>query len=227
MSQPTKKVLQYLNEAHANELGLVRELESQIAITPRGGYRTLLAKHLRETRNHAERLQARMSEIGQSGNPFQAGVGAAGSGLAQAFAFATTPFKLLRGSGGEEKVLKNAKDACASEALEIATYTAIERLARSVGDQTTARLAASIRGDEEKMLARVLEEIPRLTESVVQADTQGNGSGDIAAVKPAVKHNGAKAKSARRQVRKAPVAKRPARTANGAAATAEREPSNA
>ena len=36
MSQPTKKVLQYLNEAHANELGLARELESQIAMTPRG-----------------------------------------------------------------------------------------------------------------------------------------------------------------------------------------------
>ena len=48
-------------------------------------------------------------------------------------------------------MLKNAKDACASEGLEIATYTAIERLARSVGDEETARLAASILADEEKM----------------------------------------------------------------------------
>ena len=32
-------------------------------------------------------------------------------------------------------MLKNAKDACATEALEIATYTAIEQLARSVGDE--------------------------------------------------------------------------------------------
>ena len=232
MSQPTKKVLQYLDEAHANELGLARELESQVAMTPRGSYRTLLGKHLRETRNHADRLQTRMSEIGQSGNPFQAGIGAAGSGLAQAFAFAKTPFNLLRGSGGEEKVLKNAKDACASEALEIATYTAIERLARSVGDQTTARLAASIRGDEEKMLARIFDEIPRLTESVVRAGVQGNGSDDIATTgaadatraagrttKAAVKHNGAKAKRTSRQVRKVPGAARAEGAVKGAVAT--------
>jgi glutamate/tyrosine decarboxylase-like PLP-dependent enzyme len=77
-------------------------------------------------------------------------------------------------------VLKNAKDACATEALEIATYTAIERLAQSVGDKTTARLAASIRADEEKMLERVLHEIPGLTEAVVGADVHGDGAYDIA-----------------------------------------------
>jgi hypothetical protein len=49
-------------------------------------------------------------------------------------------------------------DACASEALEIATYMAIERLARRVGDEETTTLAASIRGDEENMLERILRE---------------------------------------------------------------------
>ena len=60
-------------------------------------------------------------------------------------------------------MLKNAKDAAATEALEIATYTAIERLAKALGDDETAQLAASIRADEERMLARVLREIPKLT----------------------------------------------------------------
>jgi len=46
---------------------------------------------------------------------------------------AKTPLDLIRGTGGEEKVLKNAKDACATEALEIATYTALEHVARAVG----------------------------------------------------------------------------------------------
>ena len=85
----------------------------------------------------------------------------------QALALGKTPLDLLRGSGGEEKVLKNAKDACATEALEIATYTAIERLARAVGDDETADLAASIRADEQRMLERILREIPRLTGAVV------------------------------------------------------------
>ena len=60
-------------------------------------------------------------------------------------------------------MLKNAKDAAATEALEIATYTSIERLAKAAGDDKTAQLAASILADEEKMLARVLREIPKLT----------------------------------------------------------------
>jgi len=181
MSQPTEKIVQYLDEAHASELGLVRVLQSQVAMTPRGSYRTALERHLRQTRDHAERLQARTRELGQGGNPLQAGIGIAEAVIAQALALGKTPLDLLRGSGGEEKVLKNAKDACATEALEIATYTAIERLATAVGDDATARLAASIRADEEEMLARVLEEIPKLTDAVVGAHVYGNGSYDIAA----------------------------------------------
>jgi hypothetical protein len=99
--------------------------------------------------------------------------------LGQGLALSKTPFDLLRGSSGEEKVLKNAKDACATEALEIATYTAIERLARHVGDDQTAALAASIRADEEKMLARILRELPKLTDAVAGAEIEGNPSFDV------------------------------------------------
>src|SRR3954454_17131836 len=166
----TQKILQYLEEAHASEVGLVRVLQSQIAMTPGGSYRTGLEKHLRETRDHAERVQARLSELGEGDNPIQVGIGVAESVIAQALALSKTPLDLLRGSGGEEKVLKNAKDAAATEALEIATYTSIERLAKRTGDDKTAELAASIREDEEQMLERVLREIPKLTDAVVGAE---------------------------------------------------------
>jgi ferritin-like metal-binding protein YciE len=179
MSQPNQKILQYLQEAHASEVGLVRVLQSQIAMTPRGSYRSGLETHLRETRSHAERLRDRMRELGRGFNPLQAGIGLAETVAAQALALGKTPIDILRGSGGEEKVLKNAKDAAATEALEIATYTAIEQLASAVGDEETARLAASIRADEERMLDRILQEIPKLTAAVVRADVRGNGSYDI------------------------------------------------
>ena len=87
-------------------------------------------------------------------------IGFAETLIAQSVALGKTPFDLMRGSGGEEKVLKNAKDACATEAFEIATYTALERLATGVGDEQTATLAASIRGDEERMLGRIMREPP-------------------------------------------------------------------
>jgi ferritin-like metal-binding protein YciE len=174
-----QKVVQYLNEAHATEMGLVRVLQSQIAMTPRGSYRSALEKHLGETRSHAERLEKRIGEVQESGNPVQAGIGLMETVLSQAFALSKTPLDLLRGSGGEEKVLKNAKDAAATEALEIATYTALERLASDLDDETTAKLAASIRADEEKMLDRIMQEIPKLTDAVVRAEIKGEDVYDL------------------------------------------------
>jgi ferritin-like metal-binding protein YciE len=175
-----QKVVQYLNEAHATEQALVRVLQEQIAMTPRGSYRSALETHLRETRGHAERVARRLQSLDHGSNPLTAVVGAVETAVGQVLAVAKTPLDLLRGSGGEEKVLKNAKDACATEALEMATYTALERLAGEVGDTETATLAASIRADEEKMLQRILRELPQLTDAVVRADLQGNGSYDVA-----------------------------------------------
>jgi ferritin-like metal-binding protein YciE len=175
-----QKVVQYLSEARASEDALVRVLQSQIAMTPRGSYRSILEAHLDQTREHAGRVARRVKALDGGSRPLWAVLGFWEDVVGQAVAFSKTPFDLLRGSGGEEKVLKNAKDACASEALEVAMYTAIQRLARVVGDEQTATLAASILADEEKMLQRVLREIPQLTEAVVRAEVNGQRSYDVA-----------------------------------------------
>jgi ferritin-like metal-binding protein YciE len=64
--QQKQKIVQYLNEAHGSELALVRQLQAQISMTPRGSYRDGLETHLRETRRHAERLEGRLRELGQA-----------------------------------------------------------------------------------------------------------------------------------------------------------------
>jgi ferritin-like metal-binding protein YciE len=221
MNDSHKKVLQYLGEAQATEDALVRVLQSQIAVTPRGSYRTALEQHLRQTRTHSERVAERRRELGHGGSPLSFAVGAVESVVGQALALGKTPFDLLRGSGGEEKVLKNAKDAAASEALEIATYTAIEQLARSVGDDETAALATSIRADEEKMLARVLREIPKLADAVVRADVKGDPSFDVGTTgaAEAVRATGTRAKRTARQARKVPGVARAEGELKGAVAS--------
>jgi ferritin-like metal-binding protein YciE len=232
MTQSQQKIVQYLNEAHATEVGLVRVLQAQIAIAPRGEYRTGLERHLRETRNHVERLQRRLGELGGGANMLQAGTGALESAVSQALALAKTPLDLLRGSGGEEKVLKNAKDACATEALEVATYISLERLARAVGDTKTADLAASIRADEERMLERVLAEIPKLTEAVVRAQVGDDPSYELsetgaadaardaaAKARKTARSSGAQAKRAARQARKVPGVTQVEGQAKGAVAS--------
>ena len=72
MEASQQKVVQYLAEAHASESALVRVLQSQIAMTPRGTYRTGLETHLNETRNHAARVGRRLKALDQGSNPFMA-----------------------------------------------------------------------------------------------------------------------------------------------------------
>jgi ferritin-like metal-binding protein YciE len=220
-----KKILQYLNEARATEAGLVRVLQSQIALTPRGDYRTALEHHLRETRQHGARVQRRLDELGAGKARTQSAIGAAETALAQGIAIGKLPLDLLRGHGGAEKVLKNAKDAAATEALEIATYTALERLARALGDDTTARLAASIREEEERMLATILDVIPGLTEDVLgdRYRVTSTGAGETARRTATRSRTAAKktAKRAKRAARRAPGAARAAGAAQGAVASAE------
>jgi ferritin-like metal-binding protein YciE len=230
--QQQQQIVQYLNEAHASELALVRQLQAQIAMTPRGSYRDGLETHLNETRRHAERLERRLSELGQGNNPLQVGLGAVQSVIGQALALTKTPLDLVRGSGGEEKVLKNAKDSCAAEAQEIATYTAIARLARTAGDATTERLAKSVLRDEQKMLDRLLKEIPRLTDAVTRAEFDGEGSYDVTetgaadavrevsrTAKRTARQGAGQAKRTARQARKVPGVARAEGTVKGAVAS--------
>jgi ferritin-like metal-binding protein YciE len=183
MSRYEQKIVQYLEEAHATEVALIRVLQSQIAMTPRGTLRTALETHLGETHDHADRVRTRIKELQSASraNPLQAWIGLTEAVVGQALALGKAPLDMVRGNSGEEKLLKNAKDDCATEGLEIATYTAIERLARQAGDRDTAELAKSILADERRMLDRLLEEIPKLTEAVAKAELDGRGTFDATA----------------------------------------------
>ena len=229
--QQQQKIVQYLNEAHGAEQALVRQLQAQIAMTPKGQYRDGLETHLKETRRHAERLEVRLAELGQGNNPLQVGLGALESLVGQALALTKTPLDLVRGPGGEEKVLKNAKDSCAAEALEIGTYTALAQLARAAGDAKTQRLAQSLLRDEQRMLDRLLKEIPRLTDAVARAEFDGNGSYEVTETgaadtlrevggkaKRTTRKGTGQAKRTARQARKVPGVARAEGTVKGAVA---------
>jgi ferritin-like metal-binding protein YciE len=230
--QQEQKIVQYLNEAHGAEQALVRQLQAQIAMTPRGQYRDGLETHLGETRRHAERIERRLGELGQGNNPLQVALGLVETAIGQALALTKTPVDLVRGTGGEEKVLKNAKDSCAAEAQEIATYTALARLARIAGDRQTERLANSILRDEQQMFERLLKELPRLTEAVAQAEFDGEGSYDVTATgaadaarevsktaKRTARRSTGQAKRTARQARKVPGVARAEGTVKGAVAS--------
>jgi hypothetical protein len=202
-------------------------------MTPAGSYREALEGHLEETREHSRLVGERLREVGPDPGltriavwTAQRGVGLAESVAGRVLAVWKAPIDMLRGGSGEEKLLKNAKDECASEALEIATYEALERLAEAVGDSETARMARRIRADEERMLARLRQEIPRLAGAVVGAEVKGRRSyrvdrtGAADAGRRAARNT---VRSARRVARKAAsAAEKPGEEAARTASTAGR-----
>jgi ferritin-like metal-binding protein YciE len=175
---PTRdaKIVQYLNEAYGKEKQLETALQAHIGLTTRAPYKKRLQQHLRETKDHAKQLERRIKKLGGSPDassnlPGPDTVTETVANVAgRAVAMAQGPIHALRGTGENEKMLKNAKDEYHEEAEEIANYTAIESFAEQLGDKETARMAKSIRRDEEKM-AKFLEKlIPQLTKAVAQEE---------------------------------------------------------
>ncbi|MDQ4025826.1 MAG: ferritin-like domain-containing protein [Actinomycetota bacterium] len=171
MSHHERNVAKLLSEAHANELALIQTLEAHVRIAPEGPYRDRLDSHIDETRNHAERVQRRLDQLGATRNPLEAGIAVAHSIITNMLAMAKAPIDMVRGAFNvEEKALKNARDEIVTEALEIAQYDAIEHMARAVGDDATARLAVEIRAEEEAMLDDLRAQIPSLVAGAVRAN---------------------------------------------------------
>ena len=54
----------------------MRQLQAQIAMTPKGQYRDGLETHLEETRRHAERVETRLARAGAGQQPAAGRVGA-------------------------------------------------------------------------------------------------------------------------------------------------------
>ena len=165
------KLVQYLTEAYGKERQLETALQAHIAMTTRAAYKKRLQQHLRETKAHAKDVERRIKKLGAPVPDIAIEAATTASGIVgKAAALVQGPIHALRGSGEEEKQLKNAKDEYAEEAQEISMYTAIEALATEVGDTDTAKLAKKILRDEERMAKYLERTIPVLAKAVAKAE---------------------------------------------------------
>jgi len=178
LSARDSKLVQYLNEAYGKEKELETALQAHIAMTTRAPYRKRLQEHLTETKRHANEVERRVKQLGGEAEvlplPGPGAVSqAAGAAVelgSRAVAAAKGPLHAIRGTGEQEKMLKNAKTEYSEEHEEIATYQAIETLASSLGDTATAQLARAIRREEERMASFLARLIPTLTKAVIQEE---------------------------------------------------------
>ena len=170
------KLIQYLNEAYGKEKELETALQAHISMTTKKPYKKRLQDHLRETKSHARQVQQRIKQLGGKAEavPAPGPIGDAASAVTsvatKAAAAAKGPLHMIRGTGEHEKMLKNAKTEFWNEHEEIATYHAIETLAETVGDKETAKLARTIRREEERMAKFLAGQIASLTKGVAREE---------------------------------------------------------
>jgi ferritin-like metal-binding protein YciE len=208
LNERDAKLVQYLSEAYGKERELEAALGAHIAMTAKGPYKKRLQQHLKETKSHAKQVERRIKQLGGGTQTLQGTVG-------KLTAVAKGPLHMVRGSGEQEKMLKNAKTEYFNEHEEIATYLAIETLAEKVKDSETAKLARAIRREEERMAGFLQNQIKALSGAVVREE-----------IPPALRRGGSASKpkkAAKRPAAKRPAAKRKAPAKKAAAKSSGRK----
>jgi ferritin-like metal-binding protein YciE len=188
-NQRDAKLIQYLSEAYGKERELEMALQADIAMTSKATYKKRLKEHLKETKAHAKALDKRIKKLGGGGQTVASLVG-------KATAMAKAPIHMVRGSGEQEKLLKNAKTQFTAEQEEISTYLAIEVFATNVGDSETAKLARDIRREEQRMAKFLEGEIKELATATALDEVPANLRRSSSSKSKSTKRKAAKPKKA-------------------------------
>ncbi|GAA0706998.1 hypothetical protein Drose_16175 [Dactylosporangium roseum] len=118
-------------------------------------------------------MSDRLSELGARRSIRHLGMDVVRVTGGQAVALVTVPVQLLRGPGGEERVLKNARDLCAATAVVDANYRALAQITRTCRDKITEKLAVDLQAESEEMLSECYASLDRLAEAVISEEVDG------------------------------------------------------
>jgi ferritin-like metal-binding protein YciE len=138
------QLVKHIDEAYAMEQNVLRMLDGLISTTEDEEIKSDLRQHKLETEQHADRLRQRLEAHDASPSMVREAGGIMG-------ALMKSVVDMVR----PEQAGRNARDAYATEHLEIASYRLLERVAQRAGDEETAEVARQNRSDEEKMAKRI------------------------------------------------------------------------
>jgi ferritin-like metal-binding protein YciE len=146
MGQLKEQLIKHIDEAHAMEQNVLRMLDGMTATTDDPEILDALEHHKLQTQNHADRMAQRLQAHDETPSTVRQLGGVLG-------ALAKMPLDFVRG----EKAGRNARDAYATEHLEIASYELLRRVAQKAGDEETATAALEII-EEERQMANLIDQ---------------------------------------------------------------------
>ena len=140
MTALEEKLVEYIDDAYAMERNVLLMLEGMIKTTDDPQMKRALERHRKQTEEQAGRLEECLSEHGASP-----------SALKEAGGIMAALMKGVLDMARGDKAGRNARDAYATEHMEIASYKMLERVAKKAGDTRTAAVARQNRAEEEAM----------------------------------------------------------------------------
>jgi UDP-glucose 4-epimerase len=137
-----EQLVKYLADVHSIELQALAQLRQAPKIAGDERLGEAFTQHLAETEEQERRVRERLEALGGKPSKLKDAAGAAGGWAMVAFAASQpdTPGKLTMHS---------------YEHMELAAYELLKRLAERAGDEQTARLAADIGAEEQRMADRL------------------------------------------------------------------------
>jgi ferritin-like metal-binding protein YciE len=139
-----EQLVKYLTDAHAMEVQALAQMRAAPRIAGDAKLADAFSAHLAETERHEQLVRERLDAHGASPSRLEDLLGAlSGKGFVLFARFnPDTPGKL-------------ATHAFSYEHLELATYDLLERVAERAHDEETARVARTIRAEEDEMSRRL------------------------------------------------------------------------
>ena len=138
------QLVKHIDEAYAMEQNVLRMLDSMISTTQDPAIKDQLREHRLETERQADRMLRRLEAHGATTSKVREGVG-----VMQAL------MKSVLDATRSEKAGRNARDAYATEHLEIASYELLARVAERAGDEETAQAARESLAEEVEMAKKI------------------------------------------------------------------------
>jgi hypothetical protein len=189
MTSTTDLVIPALRDVRDAQAAVVDRFQAHIAVTPAGGYRQILERHVADAQDHLSSIDEHMNQLRPHGLLRDA-LGGARHLAGQATRVARLPLdvamaapaRALRGRrrAAERQLLKNTEEEYAITALAVATCRAGESIAQDADDDAGADLLGSIRRHDEELLEALGGNLEESAEAVVAAANGGRSAERIA-----------------------------------------------
>lgn len=160
MQNNNDRLIRYVQDAHAAEVGIANMLEEAIDGANNIQVKNTLQEHLDVTRVQAQRLEARLHALG--GEP------SSGKGFLNSLMGKVSDL-LNMGHDDYDKTTQDLIKGFATEHLEIGMYSSLEAFATAAGDTETASLAHQLMQEEKEAADKVYPLIAQVAADTYKA----------------------------------------------------------